>query len=33
MNFWNLVVFGLVGEEWGEFKKLGEFGESEDLEE
>lgn len=33
MNFWNLVVFGLEGEEWGELRKMGEFGEREDLEE
>ena len=33
MNSWNSVVSGPAGEEWGEFKKPGEPGESEDLEE
>lgn len=33
MNSWNSVVSGPTGEEWGEFRKPGEPGESEDLEE
>ena len=33
MNSWNSVVSGPAGEEWGEFRKTGEPGEREDLEE
>ena len=33
MNSWNSVVSGPVGEEWGEFRKPGEPGERDDLEE
>lgn len=33
INSWNSVVSGPAGEEWGEFRKPGEPGEREDLEE
>lgn len=33
MNSWNSVVSGPTGEEWGEFRKPGEPGEREDLDE
>lgn len=33
INSWNSVVSGPTGEEWGEFKKPGEPGEREDLDE